>query len=89
MAVPSLCISNKTWFVYCWSNKKYWTKKSLNCNRVAMKDTSTGKLARYNLFMENVGKDMGIDQMFEQIYYNEFNEKGTQIGRIDKDVKQL
>lgn len=54
-----------------------------------MKDTSIGKLARYNLFRENVGKDMGIDQMFEQIYYNEFNEKGTQIGRIDKDVKQL
>ena len=54
-----------------------------------MKDTSTGKLARYNLFMENVGKDMGIDQMFEQIYYNEFNEKRTQIGMIDRDVKQL
>lgn len=54
-----------------------------------MKDTSTGKLARYNLFMENVGKDMGIDQMFEQIYYNEVNEKRTQIGMIDRDVKQL
>lgn len=54
-----------------------------------MKDTSAGKLAKHHLLIENVDKDMGIDQMFEQIYYNEFNEKRTQIGMIDRDVKQL
>ena len=32
---------------------------------------------------------MSIEQMFEQIYYNEFNQKGVQIGKIDGNHEQL
>ena len=29
---------------------------------------------------------MSVEQMFEQMYYNDFNEKGAQIGKIGRDV---
>ena len=32
---------------------------------------------------------MSIEQMFEQIYYNDFNEKGAQIGKIDGNIEWL
>ena len=32
---------------------------------------------------------MGIEQMFEQVYYNDFNEKGAQIGKIGGNLEQL
>ena len=54
-----------------------------------MKDISTGKLTRHNFLIENAGRDMSIEQMFEQMYYNDFNEKGTQIGKIDVNIEQL
>ena len=56
------------------------------CNRVAVKKASTGKLARDNFFIENSGKDMSIEQMFEKMYYNNLNEKGTEIGKIDGNI---
>ena len=54
-----------------------------------MKHISTGKLTRHNFLIENAGRDMSIEQMFEQMYYNGFNEKGTQIGKIDVNIEQL
>ena len=54
-------------------------QNSLKCNRVAVKDASTGKASRHYFLIENAGKDMNMEQMFEQMYYNDFNEKGAQI----------
>ena len=59
----------------------------LECNRVAVKDASAGKLSRHHFLIENSGKDMSIEQMFEQMYYNHFNEKGTQSGKIDGNIE--
>ena len=61
-------------------------QKLLKCNRAAVKEASTDKLARQNFFTENAGKDMSIEQMFEQMYYNNLNEKGTEIGKIDGNI---
>ena len=54
-----------------------------------MNDASTGKLSRHHFLIENASKDMSIEQMFEQMYYNDFNEKGAQIGKIDGNLEQL
>ena len=64
-------------------------QNSLKCNRVAVKDDSTGKLSRHNFLIENAGKDMSIEQMFEQMYYNDFIEKGAQIGKVVGNLEQL
>ena len=61
----------------------------LNCNRVAVKDESHRELARHHFLIENVGKDMSIEQMFEQMCYNDFSEKETQIGKIDGSIEQI
>ena len=58
----------------------------LRCNRVEVKDASTGKLSRYHFLIENASKDISIEQMFEQMYYNDFTEKGAQIGKIDDNL---
>ena len=63
-------------------------QNSLKCNRVAVKDTSTGNLAMHHFLIENADKDMITEQMFEQMYYNDFNEKVTQIGKIDENIEQ-
>ena len=54
-----------------------------------MKDASTGKFSRHHFLIGNAGKDMSIEQMFEQVYYNDFNEKGAQIGKIKGNLEQL
>ena len=54
-------------------------QNSLKCNRVAVKDASTGKVSRHHFLIENAGKNMSMEQMFKQMYYNDFNEKGAQI----------
>ena len=52
-------------------------QNSLKCNTVAVKDASTGKLSRHHFLTENSGTDMIIKQMFDQMSYNDFNEKGA------------
>ena len=47
-----------------------------------MKDASTGKLSRHHFLIENASKDMSIEQMFEQMYCNDFTEKEARIGKI-------
>ena len=32
---------------------------------------------------------MSMEQMFEQMQYNDFNEKGAQIGKTDENTEQL
>ena len=64
-------------------------QNSLKCNRVAMNDASTGKLSRHHFLIENASKDMSIEQMFEQMYYSDFTEKGAQIEKIDGNLEQL
>ena len=54
-----------------------------------MKDASTGKFTRHCFFIENAGKDMSIEQIIEEMYYNDCKEKGTQIGKIDMNIEQL
>ena len=54
-----------------------------------MKDASIGKLSRHHFLIENAGEDMSIEQMFEQMYCNDFNEKGAQIGKINGNTKQI
>ena len=58
----------------------YQTKPSLKCSRFAVKDASNSKIARHYFLSKKAGKDMSTEQMFEQMYYNDFDEKGTQIG---------
>ena len=64
-------------------------QNSLKCNRVPVKDASTGKLSRHHFLIENASKDMSIEQMFEQMYYRDFTEKGVHIGKIDRNLEQL
>ena len=64
-------------------------RNSLKCKRVAVKDVSTGKLSRHHFLIENASNDMSIEQIFEQMYYNDFTEKGAQIGKIDGNLEQL
>ena len=54
-----------------------------------MKDALTVKLSRHHFLIENADKDMGIKQVFEQMYHNDFNVKGSQIGKIDDNFEQL
>ena len=54
-----------------------------------MRDASTNKLARHHFLIENASKDMSIEQMFQQMYYNDFNEKVTQVMKIDGNIEQL
>ena len=63
-------------------------QNSLKRNRNAVMNALTEKLARYFL-TENAGKDMSIEYMSEQMYYNDFSEKGGQIGKIDRSIEQL
>ena len=62
---------------------------SLKCNRVPVKDESTSKLARHHFLIENADKYISIEQMFEQVYYNDFSEKETRAGKIDGNIEQL
>ena len=64
-------------------------QNSLKYNRVAVKDASNGKLSRHHFLIENASKDMSIEQMFEQMYYGDFTEKGAQIEKIDGNLEQL
>ena len=57
---------------------------SLKGNKIVVKDVSVGKLARHHFLIENAGKDIIIEQMFEQMYYNNFNEKRAQIRKINR-----
>ena len=54
-----------------------------------MRDASTNKLARHHFLIENASKDMRIEQMFQQMYYNDFNEKVTQVMKTDGNIEQL
>ena len=54
-----------------------------------MKDASAGKLSRHHFLIENASKDMSIDQMFEQIHYNDFTEKGAQIRKVYGNLEQI
>ena len=54
-----------------------------------MKDASTSKLSRHHFLIENASKDKTIEQMFEQMYYNNFTERGARIGKIDGNLEQL
>ena len=54
-----------------------------------MKDASTDKLSRHHFLIENARKDISIEQLFEQMYYNDFNKKRAQIGKIDGNIEQL
>ena len=54
-----------------------------------MKDASTSKLLRHHFLIENASKDKTIEQMFEQMYYNNFTERGARIGKIDGNLEQL
>ena len=62
-------------------------QNSLKCNRVVMKDASSGKLSRHHFLIENASKDMSIEQMFEQKFYSDFAEKRSQIGKIDGNLE--
>ena len=53
-----------------------------------MKDASTGKLARHHFLTDNAGKKMSIEQMFGRMYYNAFNERENQVGKIDGNIEQ-
>ena len=45
------------------------------------------QLANYFL-IENAGRNMSIAQMFQQMFCNDFSEKGAQIRRIDGNIAQ-
>ena len=64
-------------------------QNSIKCSRVAVKGELTGKLARHHFLIQNEGKDMSVDQMFEHMYYNGFNEKEIQIVKTDGNIEQL
>ena len=52
-------------------------QNSIECSRVAVKGELTGKLAKHRFLIQNEGKYMSVDQMFEQMYYDGFNEKNS------------
>ena len=53
-----------------------------------MKDASTGKLASM-IFLLKMQVKICLEQMFEWMYCIDLNEKGTQIGKIDRNIEQL
>lgn len=50
-------------------------QNSLKCNKVAVKDISTGKILRKHFFIENAGKHLTMELMFKRLHYNGFDEK--------------
>ena len=96
---PLRIIPSKDGVPYAYQTKLGWRivepiqndghRNLVKCNRVLVKEASTSKLARDPFHIENADKDMSIENMFAQMYYQGFNEKGTQIGKIDGNVEQL
>ena len=96
---PLRIIPSKDGVPYAYQTKLGWRivepiqndehQNLVKCNRVLVKEASTSKLARDRFHIENADKDMSIENMFAQMYYQGFNEKGTQIGKIDGNVEQL
>ena len=96
---PLRIIPSKDGVPYAYQTKLGWRivepiqndghQNLVKCNRVLVKEASTSKLARDPFHIENADKDMSIENMFAQMYYQGFNEKGTQIGKIDGNVEQL
>ena len=82
---PYACQTNFGWYIVG-PIQNAGHQNPLRCNRVEVKDASTGKLSRYHFLIENASKDISIEQMFEQMYYNDFTEKGAQIGKIDDNL---
>ena len=85
---PYACQTNFGWYIVG-PIQNAGHQNPLRCNRVEVKDASTGKLSRYHFLIENASKDISIEQMFEQMYYNDFTEKGAQIGIVDGNLEQL
>ena len=96
---PLKIISNKDGGAYAYQTKlglcivgpiqNIGHHNSIKCYRVAVTGASTGKLSMHHFHIENASKDMSIEQMFEQMHYNDVNEKGAQIGEIDGNLEQL
>ena len=96
---PLRIIPSKDGVPYAYQTKLGWRivepiqndghQNLVKCNRVLVKEASTSKLAKDRFHIENADKDMSIENMFAQMYYQGFNEKGTQIGKIDGNVEQL
>ena len=96
---PLKIISSKDGGPYAYQSKLSWCivgpiqnfghQNSLKFNRVAVKDAPTSKLSRYHFPIADASKDMSIEQMFEQMYYSDFTEKGAQIEKIDGNLEQL
>ena len=47
------------------------------------------QISKHDFLIENAGKDISLEQMFEWMYCIDLNEKGTQIGKIDRNIEQL
>ena len=56
-------------------------QNSLKFNRVAVKDESTSKLARHHFLIENACKNMSVEQIFQRMYHNDFNDKKIRLGK--------
>ena len=50
-------------------------KKSLGCNRVAVKDASLSSISSHHSALEESMKDESLKQMFQMMYQNNFNER--------------
>ena len=47
---------------------------TMSCNRVAVKDVLSSKLASHHFAMENSVKDISLEEMFRAMYRHDFNE---------------
>ena len=80
---PLRIIPSKDGVPYAYQTKLGWLivepiqndghQNLVKCNRVLVKEASTSKLARDRFHIENADKDMSIENMFAQMYYQGFN----------------
>ena len=52
-------------------------KKSIGFNRVPVIDATSLNISRHHLFMEETMKEVSLEEMFQAMYKNDFNEAST------------
>ena len=52
-------------------------KDSIGCHHIAVQDAISSKIADHQFVVEESMKDISLDEMFQKMHQNDFNEKGV------------
>ena len=66
-------------------------KKSIGCNRVAVIDATSSNISSYHFVVKEAMKDVRLEEMFQTMYKNDFNEASTvkPNSRTKKDAREV